>query len=198
VRPRIIGLTGGIASGKTLVASFFKKKKVPVIDADDIARDVVQPGRKAYRAIVEVFGEGIVKADKTLNRERLGTLVFRDEKRRRILEAITHPEILKLIQKRVAELRKKKVRALVVDAALLFESGLYKEMAQTILVTIHPKIQLRRLMKRDHLPETEAWTRILAQIPSAEKEKKADFMIDNSGTRLQTFRQFTGIWKKIT
>ncbi len=191
--PHLIGLTGGIASGKTLVASFFRKKKIPVIDADLVARDVVKPGKKAYCQILEVFGPTILKKDKTLNRQRLGEVIFGNEGKRKILEAITHPEIRKEILAQIAKLKQQKKRTIVIDAALLFESGLDRMMEKNILVTINPSVQLKRLVVRDRISETEAWTRILSQIPAAEKQKLADYIIDNSGTRSATTRQVARI-----
>lgn len=186
---RVVGLTGGIASGKSFVASLFKKRKVPVIDADVAARATVRPGTETYRQIVAVFGQGILKPDRTVDRMRLGELVFADERRRRLLESITHPEIRKAIEAEIARWRKKKAEWVVVDAALLFESGLYKEMDKNLLVRINPAVQLKRLMKRDRLPEPQAWARILAQMPSAQKEKLADWTVDNSFSRATTKRQ---------
>lgn len=190
----LLGLTGGIASGKSLVASLLKKKGVPVIDADLVAREVVKPGKKAYQGILAVFGPGILKKDRTIDRQRLGDLVFQNEKRRRLLESITHPLILKEILARIEKL--KKAALVVVDAALLFESGLYQRMDQTILVTCRPSVQLKRLIQRDRISEGEAWARILAQMPSAEKEQLADFVVDNSGTRQATGKQLLNFFKQ--
>lgn len=194
---KLVGLTGGIASGKSTVAQFFKEAKVPLIDADEIAREVVRPGKKAYRQIVASFGEGILREDRTIDRENLGRIVFNDESKRTLLESITHPEIFTEIKKKVAQLKKKKVRTVIVDAALLFESGLFRQMHKNILVRIDPEIQLRRLMKRDNLSEIQAWQRVLAQMPTPEKEKLADFVIDNSGSVEETRRQVLGIILKL-
>jgi dephospho-CoA kinase len=195
---RMIGLTGGIASGKSTVARFFKEAKIPLIDADEIAREVVRPGEKAYREIVQSFGEGILKEDRTLDRENLGRIVFGDESKRSLLESITHPEIFKEINKRVQALKKRKAKAAVVDAALLFESGLHRHMHKNILVRVDPEVQLRRLMKRDSLSEIQAWQRVLSQMPTPEKEKFADFVIDNSGSPEETRRQVLEILRKLT
>lgn len=186
---RMIGLTGGIASGKTIVASFFSKSKIPVIDADEIARLVVEPAKKACRQIVAAFGGGVVGPDRKLLREKIAEIVFHDEGKRKLLESITHPEILKEILKRVRALKKKKLTAVIVDAALLFESGLNRLMHKNLLVRVNPNVQLKRLMARDHLTESQAWPRILSQMPTPEKEKKADFVIDNSGPLAETQRQ---------
>lgn len=194
---KLIGLTGGIASGKSTVAQFFKEAKVHLIDADEISREVVKPGKRAYKQIVSSFGGGILKEDRTIDREKLGAIVFSDESKRLLLESITHPEILTEIKKRVAQLKKKKVRTVVVDAALLFESGLFRQMHKNILVRIDPEIQLRRLIKRDNLSEIPAWQRVLSQMPTPEKEKLADFVIDNSGSVEETRRQVLGLLTKL-
>lgn len=187
---QMIGLTGGIASGKSTVARLFREAKVPVIDADEIAREVVRPKKKAYREIVASFGQGILKEDRTLDREKLAEIVFADESKRTLLESITHPEIMRKITQKVRTFRKKKISFVIVDAALLFESGLDRQMHRNILIRIDPEVQLRRLMDRDGLTEAQAWARILAQMPTAEKEKRAQWMIDNSGSLEGTRRRF--------
>ncbi|MBI4374161.1 MAG: dephospho-CoA kinase, partial [Deltaproteobacteria bacterium] len=196
-RMKLIGLTGGIASGKSLIVSFLKKKKVPVIEADLIAREVVHPGKPAYLATIQAFGAGILNPDKTIDRTALGSLVFSDPEKRRLLESITHPEILKTIREEISKFKKRKVKHLVIDAPLLFEAGLDLEMDRILLVRIDPKIQIKRLMKRDKITEPEAWTRILAQIPSAQKEARSDYVIDNSGTPADTGKQFLKIWSAL-
>lgn len=195
---RLIGLTGGIGSGKSTVSRFLQEAKIQVIDADAIARQVVRPGRPAYRMIIKAFGEGIIGSNREINRDRLGEIVFADETKRTLLETITHPEILKEITKRVRTLRKKKSKFVVIDAALLFESGLHHHMHKTIFVRIEPKSQLDRLMKRDDLPEVKAWQRILSQLPASQKESQADFVIDNSGTPKETQGQVLALLSQLT
>lgn len=187
---RLIGLTGGIASGKSTVSRCLEEAGIPVIDADVIARDVVRPGQKAYTEIVNRFGRWVLGEDGEIDRVRLGALVFEDEKARKDLEAITHPEIVREIARRVRDIRQEKDPSLVViDAALLFESGLSQSMDRNILVTASPDIQMRRVMERDGLSEVETRRRIASQMPSEEKLKLAHFVIDNSGTREETARQ---------
>lgn len=195
---RLIGLTGGIASGKSTVASFLRKEAhIPVVDADLIAREVVRPGSAAYRQIVSTFGCGVISPDGTLDRARLGEIVFADESKRVLLESITHPEIVQEIARQVRELKKKKSRAVVIDAPLLFESGLHRLMHKNLLVRTQPDIQMERLIKRDHLTKTQAWPRILSQMPTPEKERLADFIVDNSGTPAETLRQVREILKRL-
>lgn len=194
---RIVGLTGGIASGKSTVSRFLKEAQVPIIDADEIAQSVVRPGKPTYKAIVRSFGEGVLGALREIDRERLGEIVFADDAKRALLESITHPEILKEIVKRVRTLRKKKVPLVVIDAALLFESGLHRHMHKTIFVRIEPNTQLSRLMVRDRLPEAKAWQRILCQMPASQKEAQADFLIDNSGTKEETHNQVLALLSQL-
>ncbi|MBI1908668.1 MAG: dephospho-CoA kinase [Deltaproteobacteria bacterium] len=183
----LIGLTGGIASGKSTITGYLKRKKIPVIDADLLAHAVIKKGKEAYRKTLAVFGEGILQKNGEIDRKKLGGMIFGDPAKKRILEAITHPEIFKSLQGEIQKKRKSKM--VVIDAALLFESGLNREMAKNIVVTINPTVQLKRLMKRDKMGETEAWQRILSQLSSLEKARQADFVIDNSGTLKETYRQ---------
>jgi dephospho-CoA kinase len=182
----LIGLTGGIACGKSTVSGILKEMGWPVIDADQIARDVVRPGSPAYDEIIAEFGN-VLAADGTLDRERLGALVFENEERRLRLEAITHPYIFRAISEEVARLRRERnPKAVIVDAALLFESGLADCMDKTVVVTADEEIQLRRLMERDRLDEGAARRRIASQMTSAEKIERANLVIDNSGSLEET------------
>lgn len=184
---RLIGLTGGIACGKSTVSGMLRELGLPVIDADQIARDVVRPGEPAHREIVRTFGPGILAGDKAIDREKLGVLVFGDEEKRRRLEELTHPHILRAIAEEVQRLRaERKPRAVVIDAALLFESGLSQSMDATMVVSVPAEIQLARLMARDSLGEEAARKRIASQMSSPEREEKAHCVIDNSGSLEKT------------
>ncbi len=193
---RLIGLTGGIASGKSTVSRCLEEAGIPVIDADEIARHVVKPGHKAYTEVVNRFGRWVLGEEGEIDRARLGALVFEDEKARKDLEAITHPEIVREIARRIRDFEKKP-GLIVIDAALLFESGLSQSMDRNILVTASPEVQLKRLMDRDGLTEAEARRRIEAQMPSEEKLKRADFVIDNSGTPEEAQRQVLAVLQEI-
>ena len=199
----LLGLTGGIASGKSTVTRFFQDVGVPVIDADQVARDVVQPGRKAFQAIVERFGPEILQEDRQIDRIGLGSIVFSDETARKDLEGITHPEIVREIAKRVRGIRAPENKSspppkiIVVDAALLFESGLHSAMDKNILIRVEPELQMRRLIARDGLSVPEAEQRIQSQLPNDEKEKLAHYVIDNSGSPEETRRQVLGVLHKI-
>ena len=193
---RLIGLTGGIASGKTTVAGFFREAGIPVIDADAIARAIVAPGKKAWREIVSAFGQGVVLPDRRLDREKIAGIVFHDESKRRLLETITHPEIFRQIGEKIRRL-KKKARAIVIDAPLLFESGLFRMMHKNLLVRVRPEVQMKRLMARDSLTEAQAWPRILAQMPNPDKERLSDRIIDNSKTVAETRGQVRDLLKTL-
>jgi len=198
----LIGLTGGIASGKSTISQYLREAGIPVIDADTIAREVVEPGHKAYEAIVERFGKSILSADKTIDRSRLGALVFEDEAARRDLEAITHPEIFREMARRIREIKDdpsgtSRLPMIVIDAALLFESGLHQSMDKNILIKIDPQLQLQRLMLRDHLSEPEARQRIDSQWSHEDKEALAPFIIDNSGSLEDTQRQVYAVLQEI-
>lgn len=194
----LLGLTGGIASGKSLVSGFLRNAGLPVIDADQLARDVVLPGRTAYKKILRTFGRDLLQEDGGIDRSRLASLVFSDAEKRKLLESITHPEIFREISKRVASLRKEGHRFLVIDAALLFESGLSDYVDKVLLVRAEPQEQLRRLMERDGIDETEALRRIAAQMSDAKKREKADFIIDNSGSIEDTQRQTLEVLRQIS
>lgn len=180
----LTGLTGGIASGKSLAAEELKRLGAYLIDADEIAREVVRPGLPAYKEIVSEFGDKILNTDKTINRKLLGQIIFADPKLRKKLEQITHPGILDEIDKRIAAIKNKKPHTMiVVNAPLLIEAGLHKKMEKVIVVYADEKTQIERLMKRDGITTDEAKNRIAAQMPLREKKKYADFVIENGEGR---------------
>ena len=198
----LIGLTGGIATGKSTVSRFLQQSGIPVIDADEIARDVVRPGQKAHASIVEKFGRDILQENGEIDRERLGALVFSDERARRDLEAITHPEIFREIARRIRDITSAGSHAarhkmIVIDAALLFESGLYQSMDKNILIRTEPELQIQRLMTRDGLSEAEARRRIESQWVHEDKESLANFVIDNSRSPEETQSQISDVLQKI-
>jgi dephospho-CoA kinase len=176
----LIGLTGGIASGKSLAAKELKRLGAYLIDADEIAKETVMPGLPVYQNIVKDFGQGILHPDKTINRKALGAIVFSNPKLRIRLEEITHPEILGEIDKRVFAIKDKDPKAIIVlDAALLIEVRLHEKMDKVIVVYADEKTQIARLMNRDGLSYNEAKERISAQMNLDEKKKYAAFVIDN-------------------
>jgi dephospho-CoA kinase len=195
---RVIGLTGGIATGKSSVARFFSERGIPVIDADQLARDAVRPGSPALAQITELFGEEILQHDGSLNRTRLGELIFSDTEKRRLLESILHPEIRKLSEERIAQAAANGHRYLVYMAPLLIEAGATDRVDDIWVVTVRPEIQLERLMLRDGISREQAEQRIRSQMPLSEKERFGSVVIDNSGTEADTLRLLEAAWKNKT
>lgn len=182
-----VGLTGSIATGKSFVSGVLAESGCRVVDADELARRVVEPGTEGLRAVAEEFGAGVLNASGTLDRARLGALVFGDAGRRERLNAILHPLI---IAEQDALLRRWEEEdphgVAVVDAALMIESGGYRRFDKLIVVYCRPEVQLERLMHRNHLSREEAEQRIAAQMPQEEKLRYADFSIDTSGSFEET------------
>jgi dephospho-CoA kinase len=193
-----VGLTGSIAVGKSHVAELLKGMGCHVTDADEVARRVVEPGTEGLRAVVETFGEGVLREDGTLDRARLGAVVFGDEEKRLRLNAILHP----LIQaEQDALLRRWELEdprgVGVVDAALMIESGGYRRFDKLVVVHCRPEAQLERLMRRNGLTREEAGRRVASQMPQAEKLRYADFAIDTSGDFEDTRRQTEEVYKSL-
>jgi dephospho-CoA kinase len=177
----IIGLTGGIASGKSTVAEMLRKLGISVVDADALAREVVLPGREALAEIVQAFGPGVLAADGTLDRTKLGELVFADADARRKLNAITHPRIAELSRERIAAAQETATPYVVYEAALLVESGAHRGLAALVVVALAESLQLARLVARDGLSEQAARERLAAQLPLSAKVQEADYVIANDG-----------------
>jgi len=194
----IIGLTGSIGTGKSMIANKFKQLNIPVVDADIIAREVVEPGEDAYNKIVAAFGEEILQQDKTLDRAKLGEIVFGDEEKRKTLNDIIHPAIRQEMIRRRDEHVAKNVPCVVLDIPLLYESKLTEFVEKIIVVTVEQDVQLERILGRDDITKKEALQRINSQIPVSEKEKWADAVINNNGTISQSEEQLVHIlteWK---
>ena len=176
-----VGLTGSIGVGKTFVASIFIELGCHVLDADLTAREVVMPGTPGLRAITHEFGEEILNTDGTLDRKRLGALIFADENRRQRLNHILHPFIIARQDEILRDWEREDPKGIgIVDAALMIESGGYKRFDKLIVVHCRPEVQLERLMLRDKLSREEAERRINSQMPQEEKQKFADYLIDTS------------------
>ncbi|MBO8156448.1 MAG: dephospho-CoA kinase [Bacillaceae bacterium] len=189
----VIGLTGSIASGKSTVARMFQDLDIPVVDADQISREVVEPGETAYQEIVETFGKEVLHDDGSLNRKKLGAIVFQDENKRQMLNAIVHPQVRKKMLERRDTYVAEQKKAVVLDIPLLFESKLTHFVEKTVVVYVDPEVQLERLMNRDNLTEDEALQRMNAQIPITEKAKMADAVIDNNGSIEESYKQLKQI-----
>jgi dephospho-CoA kinase len=178
----VVGLTGGIATGKSTVAQMFKRSGAIIIDADQLARDVVQPGKPAWRGIVNAFGDSVLNRNGSINRRALGAIVFRDRRKLRRLERIIHPRVAQEQERMVRRIAQRSPHALVVyEVPLLFESGAHKRVDKIIVVSADRDTQIARLKQRNGMTRTEALRRIRNQMPLAEKIRRADVVID--GTR---------------
>ncbi|MCI1590157.1 dephospho-CoA kinase [Heyndrickxia oleronia] len=193
---KIIGLTGGIASGKSTVSNLLRRKGFAIVDADIAARKVVEIGKDAYKQIVEAFGPEILQQDQNLDRKKLGTIVFHDEEKRLMLNQIVHPAVREYMQKEKETALKQGKETVIMDIPLLFESNLGFMVDQTILVYVEQSIQLQRLMDRNQFTEAEAMARIQSQMPLEEKIEKSDAVINNNGTIDETEQQLNEIITK--
>lgn len=197
-RLQIIGLTGGIASGKSTVARFLAAEGACIIDADRIAREEVQPGRPAWQAVVANFGKSILQADQRIDREKLGTIVFADAQARERLNRLVHPHVFARMQEAIEAVAARRPEACVVlDVPLLIETGWHLRLPVVVLVYLPEAIQLQRLMRRDGLDEVLALARIRAQMPLEAKKRYATHIIDNSGSRKTTREQTLAIYRRI-
>jgi len=192
---RIIGLTGGIASGKSSVAALLAKLGAGVVDADQLAREVVEPGEDALAAIVASFGGKVLNGDGTLNRAALGEIVFADPSARRTLEGITHPAIRKRAEERLARLREAGVQTAFYVAPLLFEAGIASRYQEIWVVYLDRDSQLVRLMGRDDLSREAAEARVASQMPMEEKKLLGQIVIDNRGTREELEAEVRRLWR---
>ncbi len=174
----LVGLTGGIATGKSTVAKMFKQCGAVVIDADELAHDVVKPGKPAWREIVELFGKTLLNQDRSLNRQALGSIVFRNPIKRRQLERIIHPRVAREQVRLTKAIARKDPKAVVIyEVPLLFEAGVDKRVDKIIVVTADRETQIARLMKRNGLSRAEAIRRVKSQMPLAKKIERADHML---------------------
>lgn len=186
---RVFGLTGGLASGKSTVAARFRARGVPVIDADQIAREVVEPGSEGLARVVEAFGEGVLAPDGSLDRARLGDLVFAAPERRRVLNGILHPRIGARSAERIAALDAAGEPLACYEAALLVENHLADAFRPLVVVAVPPDVQLARAVARDGSTLEQASARVAAQLPLATKIAAADYVIDNAGDPAATERR---------
>lgn len=178
----VLGLTGGIASGKSTADSFFLKRNLPVIDSDVIAHDILNIGQLGYKKVISYFGQDILNSDRTLNRKKLGQIVFNDQSKLNVLNKITHPLIFSEIEDKITQNKLFKKPVVIVDAPLLFETKVKDYCDKTLLIAVPEELQVQRLMTRDRLNKTEALNRIKTQMPLSQKEKLADYVITNTGT----------------
>lgn len=192
----IIGLTGGIASGKSTVSNMLKELAIPVIDADVIAKEVVQKDRPAYKDIVRTFGTDILAEDLQLDRIKLGAIVFQDEEKRQLLNQIVHPAVRKEMLAQKDDFLQAGYETVVLDIPLLFESKLTSLVDKVLLVFVDNDIQLERLMARNNFTKEEAEARIRSQLPLVQKVSLADEVINNNGTMEETKEQLLYVLSK--
>lgn len=194
----LVGLTGGIATGKSTVSAMFRGLGCVVIDADRLAREVVEPGQPAYNEIVETFGRGVLEPGGRLDRKALGAIVFANEDRRRRLEAITHPRIRARLQARLDDLGAEGFEGIVIfDAPVMIESGTHRGMDRLVVVTSDEAAQVARQQARDGLGPAEATQRIRSQMPLDEKVRVADYVVDNSGDLAATEAQVREVHRRL-
>lgn len=194
----IIGLTGNIASGKSTVANYLRELGAQVIDADQVARQVVLPGTPALKEIVNSFGPGVLHDDRTLNRKKLASIIFQDAAARDMLEKITHPRIKEEMNRQIRTFSKTHPGGiLVLEVPLLIEVGWHKKVDQVWLVAVEPAEQLRRLMARDKISLEQARQKIASQMPQEEKKKFARVVIHNTGSPEDVKRQVKEIWQDL-
>jgi dephospho-CoA kinase len=193
-----VGLTGGIATGKSYVVSVLRELGCEVTDADSIAHQVIEPGRPAYHDIVSHFGAAVLNDDGAINRAALGAIVFADKAQREKLNSIVHPRVYEAQAEWLAEVARRAPDAIaVIDAALMIETGSYRRFDKLIVVYCDPELQLRRLMERSNLAREQAMARISAQAPSAEKLKFADYSINTSNGFEDTRRQVEELYGEL-
>ncbi|MGG0410600.1 dephospho-CoA kinase [Peribacillus simplex] len=190
---QIIGITGGIASGKSSVSLYLHELGFTIVDADLASRAVVEPGEEAYHQVVEAFGEDILLPDGKIDRVKLGSIIFHDQEKRLLLNGIVHPAVRNWMRLKTEAALSLGEETVFMDIPLLFESKLTFMVDKTLLIYVDEQVQLRRLMKRNGLSETEALARINSQMPLADKKALADAVIDNNGDIDETKRQVKSI-----
>lgn len=193
----IVGLTGGIASGKSTVSAILRDHGAYIIDTDKIAHDIVAPGCSAWKEIVNVFGTGILAPDNHIDRKKLGDMVFADRSLRSCLESITHPKIKESVLQAICCAQSAGYRVVVLDVPLLIEAGWMGMVNETWVVYVDEAIQLARLQKRNGLTVDEAIARISSQMPLKSKLQYADVIIDNDGDTENTTVQVTARWREV-
>ena len=192
----VIGLTGSIATGKSTVVEWFKTKHVPVIDADQIAREIVEPGKPILMRLKETFGEAIIQTDGSLDRALLGQMIFNDDTLRQKLDDLMHPAIVKEMVARRDKYLNQNEPLIILDIPLLFEGGLTDLVDRIMVVYTTEPVQLERLMNRNKLSKQEATQRIKTQWSIEKKKTLAADVIDNNGSIEETYQQCDALYQK--
>jgi dephospho-CoA kinase len=193
----VVGLTGGIASGKSTVSLMFREAGIPVICADELAHEVVKPGSAALDKIRQRFGDEFIDSEGNLNRAAMARLVFKDKNKRKNLESIIHPRVAEEQGKLIRQFAAQGHNIVVVDVPLLYESGLEESFDMILLAYVPPEAQIQRLIARDQVTDKEARSRLDAQLPIDKKRKLAGRIIDNTGSVEHTREQVLGIIKEL-
>jgi len=194
----LVGLTGGIGSGKSLAARFFKEEGAYIIDADELSKDLVQPGKPALKEIVDFFGDFILELDGTLNREKLAEIIFQDVNKKKALEVILHPKIIEKEHEEYSIIRANDPSAIVIiDAALLIESGNFKCVDKVIVVQSSEEQQVKRILSRSSLTYNQVVARIKNQMSLVDKNKYADFILDNRLQPEDLMKNVVEVYKKL-
>jgi dephospho-CoA kinase len=195
---QVIGLTGGIATGKSTVCAILQEAGAVIIDADDIARKLVRKGLPAYQEIIDHFGTAVLMPSGEINREVLGDIIFNDPHKKKLLNSIVHPRVEKELNRQLRQIEKSHLESIaVLDIPLLFEADMHRDLVEVIVVHTPPRIQLERLMQRDNISEANARARINSQMPIDEKKKRATRVIDNSGSIENTRRQTLELFERL-
>jgi dephospho-CoA kinase len=194
---KLIGLTGGIASGKSTVAAILRRLGAAIVNADELSREVVQPDKEGWKEIVNAFGAEVLRPDRTIDRQKLRKIIFSDPEARKKLEAIIHPRVRALAKERFQEHAAAGFEIVVYEVPLLFEGNLQDSLRPVVLVAADFATQKKRLEDRDHLTELEAEKHIAAQMSLEEKRRLADFVIENDGSLDDLERRVQEVLAKI-
>lgn len=194
----VVGVTGGIASGKNSLSTVFEKLGSKIIDADNICRELVYPGTAAWHEIVEAFGESVLNHNNCINRKKLGDIIFQNFAKRDRLNAILHPKVITEEKRQIDIIREEEPHSIVtINAALLIESGNYKEVDLVVVVTASEDAMINRVIERDKISKEDAMRRIKAQMPTGEKVKYADYVIDNNGTMAELRERSINLFERL-
>lgn len=193
----VLGLTGGIATGKSTVASMFSDELIPLIDTDQISRDLLKIGHEGYVEVVKHFKDDILLTNGEINRKRLGRIIFSNAQKRELLNQIIHPKVIRIVLSEIDKHKQLGTKLVVVDVPLLFESGFDQYTDKVLVVFTERELQVERLINRDNISEEYANMKINAQMPLEEKIERADYVIDNSKSVLQTKRAFLDVLKEL-
>jgi len=194
----VIGLTGGIASGKSTISNYLRKMGAVIIDADILARQAVEPGEGAWQKIWRYFGSQAFNEDRTINRKKLADIVFSDPEKRQILNEIVHPEVLNKSKILIAQYQEEGLAPLIIlDAPLLIEAGMDKMVDEVWVIAVDQELQVKRVMERDNISREAALKRLESQMPMVEKLRYAHRVIDNNQDLAHTINQLEEIWRKV-